>query len=76
MGKTENDRSLFFSDEEIVEITGLTNPTAQERLLRSWGLNVYRNRANKVKLAKEAFIRWQLGEKIKKESEPQLKFLR
>lgn len=68
--------SQFFSEDELVEITGLTNPAAQERLLRSWGLNVYRNRANKVKLAKEAFIRWQLGEKIKKESEPQLRFLK
>lgn len=68
--------SPFFSEDELVEITGLTNPAAQERLLRSWGLNVYRNRANKVKLAKEAFIRWQLGEKIKKESEPQLRFLK
>lgn len=68
--------SPFFSEDELVEITGLTNPAAQERLLRSWGLNVYRNRANKVKLAKEAFIRWQLGEKVRNEPEPQLNFTR
>ena len=64
---------MFMTEEEIREATGLTCPAAQERLLRSWGLNVFRNRANKLKLSREAYTRWQLGEKAKNEPEPRLK---
>jgi hypothetical protein len=62
--------------EEIQEMTGLTQPAAQEKLLRAWGLVVFRNRANKVILSREAFIRWQLGERAQRaEKAPRVKLL-
>lgn len=68
--------AAFLTDEELRELTGLEQPAAQERLLRSWGLSVYRNRANKVKLSREALARWQLGERASsgKPAEPRLRF--
>lgn len=64
---------MFLTPDELRDLTGLEQPAAQERLLRSWGLSVFRNRANRVMLAKEALTRWQLGERMTKEKEPQLR---
>jgi hypothetical protein len=65
---------MFLTQEEIREATGLEQPSAQERLLRSWGLTVFRNRANKVMLAREAYVRWQLGERPERiQKTPQVK---
>lgn len=69
--------SPFLTEAEIVEFTGLEQPAAQERLLRSWGLTVFRNRANKVKLSRETLTRWQLGERSEKaRKQPQVKLLK
>ena len=64
---------MFLTPEELHDLTGLVKPAAQERLLRSWGISVFRNRANRVMLSREALTRWQLGEKIASTSEPQLR---
>lgn len=69
--------SPFLTTAEIVELTGLEQPAAQERLLRRWGLTVFRNRANKVKLSRETLTRWQLGERSgKANKQPQVKLLK
>lgn len=65
--------SLFLSAAELVAYTGLDQPAAQERLLREWGFTVYRNRDNKVMLAREAVVRRQIGEQPSAgKQEPQL----
>lgn len=67
--------SMFLTPDELHDLTGLVNPAAQERLLRSWGISVFRNRANRVMLSREALTRWQLGERISTKSEPKLRLL-
>lgn len=57
---------MFLSDAEVSDLTGATQPAAQERILREWGLTVYRSRANKVMVSREAVVRWQLGERPEK----------
>ena len=54
----------IFSEDELRQITGHDQPAAQERLLVSMGLRVFRNAANRVILSREAFVRWQLGENL------------
>lgn len=54
---------MFLTESELADLTGATQPAAQERILREWGLTVYRSRANKVMVSREAVIRWQLGER-------------
>lgn len=54
---------MFLTAEELAEATGCTQPAAQEKWFQDHGLNVYRNRLNQVKVARDAFVRWQLGEK-------------
>lgn len=54
---------MFLSAQEVADLTGATQPATQERILREWGLTVYRSRANKVVVSREAVVRWQLGEK-------------
>lgn len=64
----------LYDDDEIKAITGLDQPAAQERWLNEKGLRAFRNRDNKVVLSREAFIRWQLGDKVKQaEPEPRLR---
>lgn len=70
----QHDASNFLDEAEIVELTGLEQPAAQERLLRAWGLIVFRNKANKVKLSREALVRLQLGERPERaRKDPQVK---
>jgi hypothetical protein len=65
---------MFLDPQEIRDLTGLEQPAAQERLLRSWGLTVFRNRANRVMLAREALTQFQIGVRLTKESpEPRLR---
>ena len=52
---------MFFSQEEIEEMTGLVMPSAQERLLKKQGLRVFRNASNRVVLSREAYTIWQTG---------------
>ena len=67
----------ILSQAEIQARTGLKQPAAQEKLLREWGLVVFRNRANQVILSREAFIRWQLGERPPRQDKaPKVKLLR
>lgn len=54
---------MFLSAQEVADLTGATQPATQERILREWGLTVYRSRANKVVVSREAVVRWQLGKK-------------
>lgn len=62
------------SEAEIKSITGLDQPAAQEQMLTAMGLRVFRNRANKVVLIREAFVRWQLGDKVQApQNEPKLR---
>lgn len=68
--------SFFLTEEELIDFTGAAQPATQERVLQEMGLNVKRNRLNRVKLAREALIRFQLGEKVKMEKEPELRLLR
>ncbi len=69
--------SSILEPSEIETITGLDQPAAQERLLRKLGLAVFRNKANKVILTREALVRWQLGERPgRKTKGPQVKMLR
>jgi hypothetical protein len=66
--------SDIFDPDEIEAITGLTQPAAQEEFLVSMGLRAFRNKANRVVLAREVFCRWQLGAKVQTEQhEPQLR---
>mgnify|MGYP002335843858 CR=1 FL=1 len=58
---------------EIETITGSPQPAKQERFLSGLGLRVCRNGRNEVILAREAFIRWQLGEVIKADKAPRLR---
>jgi len=65
---------MFLTESEIIEATGCTQPAAQERWFRDRGLNVHRNRTNEVRVSREAYVRWQLGEKPTKAShEPTLR---
>lgn len=57
---------LHLTEAEVIEATGCTQPAAQERWFRKRGLNVSRNNGNKVKVSREAYVRWQLGEKLAK----------
>lgn len=69
------DNGDFFSQDEIVEITGLRKPAAQEKLLRSWGLVVSRNAMNEVRLMRHALAMHQSGQArahTMDEPEPQL----
>jgi len=64
----------FLTPAEVALLTGLEQPAAQERLLRAWGLTVFRNRANRIMLSREALVRWQLGERPEKaRKQPQVK---
>lgn len=54
---------MFLTETEVAALTGATQPATQERILREWGLTVYRSRTNKVMVSREAVIRWQLGER-------------
>lgn len=67
--------SSFFSPEEIKEITGLELPSSQEKFLKKLGLNVTRNKANRVILSRDAFLQFQLGNSNRDKStrEPKLK---
>ncbi len=65
--------SMFLTDEELAALTGSPQPATQERVLREWGLNVTRNRANKVMLTREALTRHQLGQKTETKAEPKLR---
>lgn len=68
---------VFLSPEELADLTSLEQPAAQERLLRSWGLTVFRNRANRVMLSREALVRWQLGERPERTQQaPRVKLLK
>lgn len=68
---------LFLEPDEIKDLTGLEQPAAQERVLRAWGLTVFRNRANRIMLSREALVRWQLGERPERaDRAPQVKLLR
>jgi len=67
---------MFLSQSEIIQLTGATQPAAQERILRGWGLMVRRSNANRVMLTAEALTRWQLGDRVKAESEPKLRIRR
>jgi hypothetical protein len=67
---------MFLSQSELVELTGSTQPAAQERILRGWGLMVRRSNANRVMLSAEALTRWQIGERVKAASEPKLRLKR
>lgn len=62
-----------FDPNELKQLTGLEQPAAQERLLRSWGLNVFRNKANRVMLSKEAYRQHQLGVKAQQNKEPKVR---
>jgi len=66
---------MFLTQAEIAELTGLTQPAAQERALQEMGLTAWRNPANRVILAREALVRWQLGERTSQRAvkEPQVK---
>lgn len=69
--------SSILEASEIEAITGLDQPAAQERLLRKLGLAVFRNKANKVILTREALVRWQLGERPERKAKsPRVKMLR
>jgi hypothetical protein len=68
--------TLFLTQDELLELTGLEQPAAQERLLRSWGLTVLRNRANRVVLTRDALTQWQLGVRMHQEKEPKLRLRR
>lgn len=54
---------MHLSEAEVIEATGCTQPAAQERWFTTRGLNVHRSRDNKVRVSREAYVRWQLGEK-------------
>lgn len=58
---------------EIQAITGSPQPAKQERFLSGLGLRVCRNSRNEVVLAREAFIRWQLGEAVPVGKAPRLR---
>ena len=66
---------LHLTEAEVIEATGCSQPAAQERWFRDRGLMVHRNQRNEVKVALEAYVRWQLGEKPvdKNKREPQLR---
>ncbi|MDO9227132.1 MAG: DUF4224 domain-containing protein [Pseudomonadota bacterium] len=64
---------MFLTPEELSSLTGLDQPAAQERLLREWGLTVFRNRANRVMLDREALTRWQLGVRMQQDKEPKVR---
>lgn len=65
--------AMFLDPDEIATLTGSSQPAAQERILREWGLNVTRNRLNRVMLSREAYVRWQLGERATVKREPVLR---
>ncbi|MHB1176528.1 MAG: DUF4224 domain-containing protein [Sulfuriferula sp.] len=69
----QSDLSLFLTDEELTALTGSPQPATQERVLREWGLNVTRNRVNKIMLTREALTRHQLGLKTETRIEPKLR---
>lgn len=54
---------MFLTDSGVAELTGLVQPKDQERWLRECGLNVRRNRNNRVVITWEVVNRWMLGEK-------------
>lgn len=54
---------MFLTEQEVADLTGATQPAAQERILWGWGLTVHRSRANRVMVSREALVRWQLGER-------------
>ena len=56
----------ILSEEEIRRITGSNQPAAQERAFAEMGIRAHRNRLNQVIVAREALIRWQLGERTQK----------
>lgn len=58
---------------EIQAITGSPQPAKQERFLSGLGLRVCRNSRNEVVLAREAFIRWQLGAVSSADKAPKLR---
>lgn len=57
---------MFLTDSELRELTGAIQPATQERILREWGLTVFRSRTNRVMVSREAVVRWQLGERTDK----------
>lgn len=57
---------MYLSEDELIEATGCTQPAAQERWFTKRGLNVHRSRTNKLRVSREAYVRWQLGEKLAK----------
>lgn len=74
---TREETPLFVTQDALVKLTGASQPATQERILRNWGLNVSRNRLNRVELTCEALIRWQLGQKTPTtDSEPVMHFRR
>lgn len=66
---------MFLTPDELRDLTGCVKPASQERRLREMGLTVHRNAANRVMLAREALVRWQLGERGDKRpaKEPQVR---
>ena len=67
---------MFLTEAEVIKATGCIQPAAQENWFLEHGLNAYRNRNNEVIVAREAYVRWQLGEKpAKAVREPMLKML-
>lgn len=56
-----NESVFFLSDDEIAEFTGLDQASAQARYLRGMGFNIKPNRDNKIRLAREAMVRHQIG---------------
>lgn len=66
---------LFLSEQEIRELTGSTQRATQFKRLVEMGLHPLRANGGPVMLAREALIRWQLGERPERQSrrEPQLR---
>ena len=53
--------STFLTPDELRELTGYSAGMSQEKWLKGHGLNVARNRAGRVILARAAVIQWHLG---------------
>lgn len=54
----------LLSEAEIRRITGRERPATQERFfVEKLGIRAHRNGLNEVIVSREAYVRWQLGER-------------
>lgn len=68
--------SITLTPAEIEEITGLTQPAAQLRRLRSWGLPAQLRPDNTVSLGRAHYERWQTGDAERNIERPKVRLIR